>query len=406
MPYVAPESEMTASRSVLLIDNGELDSVGSLLEQIGADFERLNGDAIRGPLQHPERLLITSAALAHTLRIQRVVTAPGARATWIAFVAGESKTQKSMLQKAGFDFLIRDPVHPAALRVLLQRALFRGEDARRAPRVACGHPATYKTGFWRQKATLIDLSPRGCRLLTEKPVKEKSEITVQIPKELAGGRAFDLVGHAVRVVPAERECGRSGEMVVGVRFAPLDGDLRNRLRAALAERVLGPAVLPSGTAPPPVGPAPARAKASISPAPEAAEVRSPARPRRVHPRARYDKKVTAMEGADAYMLLCRDLSAGGMRVEPMEGLAVGSRVDLAIQVSAREEPFLVEAMVVRDDGDHGLALRFEWIAPESHARLQSLVANLPTIEALQADAQDQGTILAQRLPAKPSPPSR
>jgi c-di-GMP-binding flagellar brake protein YcgR len=397
---------MTASRSVLLIDNGDLDSVASLLEQIGAEFERLGSDAVRSPFQHPERLLVTTALLAHSLRIQRVLASSGPRATWIAFVAGESKTQKSMLQKAGFDFQIRDPVHPAALRVLLQRALFRGQEARRAPRVACGHPATYKTGFWRQKATLIDLSPRGCRLLTDKPVKEKSQITVQIPKELAGGRAFDVVGHAVRVVPAERECGRSGEMVVGVRFAPLEADVRTRLRAALAERVLGPAVLPAGTAPPPApATATVTAKPGFSHAPDA-ETAAPARAKRVHRRARYDRKVTAMEGADAYMLLCRDLSAGGMRVEPVEGLAVGARVDLAIQVSAREEPFLVEAMVVRDDGERGLALRFEWIAPESQARLQSLVANLPSIEALQDDGQQQGTILAQRLPAKPGRPSR
>jgi len=90
----------------------------------------------------------------------------------------------------------------------------------------------------------------------------------------------------------------------------------------------------------------------------------------------------------------------------VEGLAVGARVDLAIQVSAREEPFLVEAMVVRDDGESGLALRFEWIAPESQARLLSLVANLPSIEALQDDGQQQGTILAQRLPAKTGRPSR
>jgi c-di-GMP-binding flagellar brake protein YcgR len=393
---------MTAGRSVLLVDNGELESVRSLLEQIGADYERVGGNTSSGPLPHPERLLVTTAVLAHSLRIQRTVTGSD-RATWIAFVAGESKTQKSMLQKAGFDFLIRDPVHPAALRVLLQRALFRGADMRRAPRVACGHPATYKTGFWRQKATLIDLSPRGCRLLTEKPVKEKSEITVQIPKELAGGRAFDLVGHAVRVVPAERECGRSGEMVVGIRFAPLGGDLKARLRAALAERVLGPAVLPSGVPAPPVDPTPARANESAPHAPEVAENGEPGRPKRVHKRARYDKKITAMEGPDAYMFLCRDLSAGGMRIEPVDGLSVGSRVDLAIQVSAREEPFLVEAMVVRDDGDHGLALRFEWLAPESQARLQTLVANLPSIEALQDDARDQGTILAQRLPAKPGP---
>jgi hypothetical protein len=120
------------------------------------------------------------------------VSPTGPRTTWIAFVPGESKTQRTLLQKAGFDFLVREPVHPIALRVLLQRALFSGAEARRTPRVACGHAVTYKTGLWRQRGTLVDLSLRGCRLLTAKPVKDKAAIHVQIPKELAGGRALDL----------------------------------------------------------------------------------------------------------------------------------------------------------------------------------------------------------------------
>jgi len=379
---------MTADTPVLVIDDGELEPVCSILEQVGADFERLSGSSARVPVRQPEILLITSATLARSLRIQRAVNGSIPRPTWIAFISGESTAQKSSLQIAGFDFLIREPVHPAALRVLVQRALFRGSDARRAPRVACGHPATYKTGLWRQKATLIDLSPRGCRLLVAKPVKEMSEITIQIPKELAGGRALELVGHVVRVAPAERECGHDGETIIGVRFAPIEGEARTRLRAVLAERVLGPAILPA-------------ALAARPPEPRRAPATSKQRPTRVHKRAVYDRKVTAMDGNDAYMLMCRDISVGGMRIEPVEGLTVGSRLDLAIQLSAREEPFLVEASVVRDDAELGLALQFAWIAPESQERLQELLAKLPSIEGLQDDSRRQGTILAQRLLKEP-----
>jgi hypothetical protein len=56
---------------------------------------------------------------------------------------------------------------------------------------------------------------------------------------------------------------------------------------------------------------------------------------------------------------------------------------------------------VRDDGELGLALSFEWIAPGPKARLRELLAKLPSIEALQDDSSRQGTILAQRLPDKP-----
>ena len=58
---------------------------------------------------------------------------------------------------------------------------------------------------------------------------------------------------------------------------------------------------------------------------------------------------------------------------------------------------LVEATVVRDDGEQGLALRFDWMAPESRRKIERLVDTLPAIQGLQADSKQQGTILAQRV---------
>jgi c-di-GMP-binding flagellar brake protein YcgR len=382
---------MTGTTAVVLVDDGGLGSAVAVLEQLGVEFERVTPEAARSRVLNPERLLVTTGPLAHTLRLGRGPGPDvGRRAIWVAFVKGESKTQKALLQKAGFDFLVRDPVHPLALRVLLQRALFSGADSRGAPRVACGHGVTFKTGLFRRRATLVDLSLRGCRLLTGKALKEKAAITVQIPKDLAGGRALDLPGHVVRASPADREGGASAEHSVGIRFAPLEGDAKNRLRAVLAERVLGPAVLP-GPIPVagPVRPPDARPV-------ETAAREAPPRQKRRTRRGRYERKITAMEGNESYMLLCRDLSSGGMRVEPVDGLEVGAKLDLAIQISAREEPFLVETTVVRDDGERGLALRFDWVAPDSQRRIQALVDSLPAIEGLQGDT-GQGSIVAQRI---------
>ena len=199
---------------------------------------------------------------------------------------------------------------------------------------------------------------------------------------------LEIVGHAVRVVPAEQECGRDGETIVGVRFAPVEGDTRTRLRALLAERVLGPAILSASAA-----------KSSLD-VPRA-DAMSRQHPTRAHRRAAYGRKVTAMTGNDGYMLMCRDLSVGGMRIEPVEGLAVGSRLELAIQLSPREEPFLVDATVLRDDGELGLALQFAWVATEGQQRLVERLARLPAIEGLQDDSRRQGTFLAQRLSNEP-----
>ncbi|MBM4337273.1 MAG: PilZ domain-containing protein, partial [Deltaproteobacteria bacterium] len=288
---------MSRGTPILVIDDGELDSACAILEQLGADFERLPGSSARAPVRHPETLLLSSEARARSLRMQRAAVGSNPRATWIAFAAEGSETPMPALSAAGFDFLVREPVHPTALRVLLQRALYRGPDARHAPRVAFGKPVTFKTGAWRETAILIDLSPSGCRLLTPRPAKERSEIAVALPATLAGGATLELLGHVVRVSSAELECGRIGETTVGVRFAPLDPSTRERLAAVLAERVLGPALL----------------------AADAVPGESEPRPPRLYRRASYAKKLTAMESGNAYMVMCRDISERGMRIEPVAG---------------------------------------------------------------------------------------
>ena len=375
---------------VLLIDDGELASVRLLLEELGADVETVAASRPPNTLPQPSRLLIATARAAHALRIERTLTPSPSRATWMAFVTGDSKTQRNALQKAGFDFLIREPVHPTALRVLFQRALFRGSNTRRAQRVACGHPVRYRTGLWPRNGTLIDLSPRGCRLLVDKELAEKAALQITISKELAGGKALRLRGHAVRVSPAGREGGVAAEFSVGVRFGALDDKTATRLRAVLAERVIGPTALEAAI---PFTPAEARPSDGR---PTSADVLK-GRRRRVNARRPYRKPVRAVDGGESYMILCLDLSVGGMRIEPIEGLGLDSKLALAIQLSAREEPVLVEATVVRDDGEQGLALRFDWMAPESRRKIERLVDTLPSIQGLQADTKKQGTILAQRV---------
>ncbi len=399
---------MSSAPAVLVIDDGELESVRQLLEELGADATHVRSNEPSSAAS-VSRLLITTARIAHSLRLERTMTPAPNRPTWIAFVTGDSKTQRALLQKAGFDFLIREPVHPAALRVLLQRALFRGKDTRRAPRVAFGCHAKYRTGLWRRSATLVDLSPRGCRLLMSAPLKTKTAITIQVPADLAGGKSLSVSGHVVRVCPADREGGVTTEYSVGVRFAELRDSAKSRLRAVLAERVIGPAPLP---APVPVTPATAKPVPTAKPAPAAkgaksapAKSEAPKRRSRVNRRGKYRKQVRALEGADSYMILCLDISVGGMRIEPVEGLTVGAKLNLAIQLVSPEEPLMVEATVVRDDGENGLALRYDWLEPDAMRRIERLVVTLPSIEGLHEEARRQGTILATPLTRSPRPKS-
>ena len=109
---------MSSVSPVLVIDDGELESLRALLEELGAEATHL-GSADAAGMSPPSRLLVVTARAAHALRLERPLAPSPDRATWIAFVSGDSKTQRNLLQKAGFDFLVREPVHPAALRVLL-----------------------------------------------------------------------------------------------------------------------------------------------------------------------------------------------------------------------------------------------------------------------------------------------
>jgi hypothetical protein len=87
-----------------------------------------------------------------------------------------------------------------------------------------------------------------------------------------------------------------------------------------------------------------------------------------------------------------------MRVEPHPGLEEGKALRLAIYGAPREDPFVVLARVVRNDGDDGVGLRFEQLAAGVAARLESLVAGLPSVESLHGEEADAlGSVVSRIL---------
>ena len=104
--------------------------------------------------------------------------------------------------------------------------------------------------------------------------------------------------------------------------------------------------------------------------------------RREHPRRAFEETVRALGLEAGRALVGRDLSLGGMRVDAHPELKVGAEVRLEIFGFAGAEPAAVRAVVVRDDGEDGLGLRFEDVPPAVAARLEALVTALPSIEPL------------------------
>ena len=121
--------------------------------------------------------------------------------------------------------------------------------------------------------------------------------------------------------------------------------------------------------------------------------------RRRAPRRAYPRRVPAFGDRAMRVLVARDLSMGGMRVEHDSGLEMGDRLHLAIYGAADEEPFLVWATVGRDDdGDGSIALVFDEVHPLIAQQLEKVVATLPAVESLHDDeARAMGTVVTEIL---------
>ncbi|NIU03328.1 MAG: hypothetical protein GWO40_03345, partial [Gammaproteobacteria bacterium] len=84
----------------------------------------------------------------------------------------------------GFLYLVRRPIHPHALRLMLLRLLWRGEERRTEPRVPIGYEVQVRSRLRRKDAWLADLSRGGCLLLCDRPMNEGVSLSVVLPGDL------------------------------------------------------------------------------------------------------------------------------------------------------------------------------------------------------------------------------
>ncbi len=389
---------MTTNPSVLLLHDGELDDVRELLEDLGADYVHFRGGDIPERVEPPEKLFIATSRRAMMASEWPARRGTPHTLTQIGIVSEDSNTLRSMLRRIGFDLLIRRPVHPYALRLVILRALFCGDERRREKRVPVGYEICYRGGIRRRKAMLVEFTTLGCRLVSDQRIGLGSRLTLDLPSEVTGGRPLQLQAKVVRSI--EGGDGTRGEQyTVGLRFEKMKVGKRRQLLQILKTRTSGPLVLSEamarvsgalskGAAPAPprgVGKAPIAAAASVS-------------DRRKNARANFQSPVSSLGEEANLVLMGRDLSVGGMRVEPHPQLEMGKTLQLAIYGAPREEPFLVRATVVRNDGDEGVGLSFDQIEGGVAARLESLVAGLPSVESLRGGEADAlGSIVSRIL---------
>jgi hypothetical protein len=413
-PRLGPEA--------VLCDSGELDDVAALLYRLGGAPMRVwPADlSLLEPWELPGRLFVTTVRLGLTATLPAGLERAGV--VRVAVGEGDAATATTAMLRRGFHCVVRRPVHPEALRLLFTQILFRGRDQRRASRFSYGAEVRWRAGLRTGRSHLAEISSEGCRLLLREPLRIGSRITLRVPIERGGESHVKLPGRVVRRDLPRRELGGSPASVA-ISFERLSRRTRANLDLVLASCATGPATNRGDLVHPlTVGPAPshtplpmrlaARGLESTQPAAQASG--APAGPgyeRRLAPRVALDREVVAIDPGESrvtHTLVGRDLSMGGMSVEPHPLLKPGEKLHVALYGPDLGEPLVVLTRVVRTDGTRGFGLRFESLPAESSKRLASLVAALPSVESLSEDrTRAQGVVLGEivlkkvRLQARP-----
>ena len=103
-----------------------------------------------------------------------------------------------------------------------------------------GAPVRLKVGWRHRDAILVDLSVSGCRLVTDRPVERNKTFRLEIPSEVAAGRALSVDARVVQSHGQRRPHARAVRDLGGVRGR--QARLHAQLQAVVAAHAEGPAV--------------------------------------------------------------------------------------------------------------------------------------------------------------------
>ena len=413
-----------APPGILLVDDGELDEVAAVLDEQGVRYTRLRGGQIPEEVPPPRDLLIVTPRRVERVRRGSPAEAAPGRPLRIIAVAEDSPAMRRRLRRNGLHLLIRLPADAEIWRLLIARALYKGSERREDPRVAVGSPVDL--GRNETQTTLVDLSNRGCRLQTTSSITVGDPIEFTVPpNDQVWGDSGPLVlrGTVRRLV---REPGVDHAMLAVLFDADLPEHDRTRLTALINHWASGPqsldAAVVAGAPPIPAAQLPSLPDLTLDdetdpPILASSEVHvelaagSGSRPptaedprdRRVQPRGRFASSVVAEGSEGPFVLIGRDLSAGGMRVERHPDLHVGDRFTIALHGPTVADPIVVEASIVRDDGPDGFGLVFDRLDGGAIDELEKMVACLPDVESLEdGEVAGLGAILSEIVEAPES----
>ncbi len=364
---------MQAHRPVAILDDGELKDVRALLRELDVSYVDLWGETIGDQLNLPSGLFLTTPRYASRVELPRNGhrTARNAPPACIGFIDDYTRTAHAMLRRSGCDQIVRLPIHPYALRLLLLRALYDGREHRSLMRFPIGAGVQAREGLKRSDVTLADLSENGCQLLCTEPIIPDRKISVRLARSLTSLPGLWVTGSVIRCSPCHIS-GNGRGFTIAIRFDRLDREEVNSVKAVLAKLSEGPLPVANITT---AGstPSSSQGKDSFTQRATASLKRLLRRKTARDPRCIYPRPVIALGDKGAVVVSGRNLSERGIAIHPCPKLKLGNRLKLALYGKDQKTPLVVHASVIRDDGPKGLVLGFEEASPLLAEALQRLV---------------------------------
>ena len=254
-----PSTKKTASeRAVLCQRGGELADFAPLLAELGVAVEIQSGDLPSAELLAGARLVIVAGQRLVESRAPTVQRWPRT----IAVVDDGSKTLAAHLNRIGVAMVVRRPIHPRTLRLLLLHELYCGPERRIRKRVLIGHPIRAGVGLFKQDATLLELSRTGARISLANPPKIGTTIQFVLGKELTNSKPIKVQAKVVRCVRPADGSGR-GEGEIGLSLSDAGG-LARPIQAILDRFASGPASTGTAARSATEIPSPRNASASVA----------------------------------------------------------------------------------------------------------------------------------------------
>ncbi len=358
---------MRSNATVLLLDDGELNPLGLLLFEAGLELTWKSGAEIVPPIPRPRDLLITNRRRA--LEIPHLIPDMGndPGPAWICVHPKDFSSLREFLRELGAHFLLQiGPGGPDARIVhpLIRQLIHQSGERRARIRLPCACTVQCSANGERFEAELCDLSHDSCRIQVSKDIRVTTAISIYLPSEIDPAAPTAYPGVVLRTSLRDRDRHRF-DVAIGFEDAGV--------QSTLAQIVVGQG---EGTRIVQLNSLAAKPKPG-----EQLEIEIDRREVRRH---RYRQRVACLMSLDderPLVIMAKDLSMSGIRVDAHERLSSGCPVIVALPLGKGLSPLLIEGTVQGQPDLEGARIEFDRLGRDRAEVLRRMLSKLSPLEA-------------------------